>query len=71
MCDTCNCRDRAEKEAGVPQIEVTPEMVEAGFKVLSASGIADDYLEADKLLVGEIFEAMSLVSVSRLQTRQE
>ena len=41
-----------------PEIEVTPEMIEAGFKVLSASGIADDYLEADKLWVADIFRAM-------------
>ena len=36
-------------------IEVTPEMIEAGFDVLKASGITDEYLEADKLLVAEIF----------------
>lgn len=39
-------------------IEVTSEMVEAGFKVLSGSGIADEYMDADKLLVAEIFLAM-------------
>jgi hypothetical protein len=33
-------------------------MIEAGYEVLRASGIADDYLEADKLLVAEIFRAM-------------
>jgi hypothetical protein len=41
------------------EIEVTSEMVEAGFKVLCDSGIADEYLEADKWLVAEIFRAMS------------
>ena len=46
-----------------PEIEVTPAMVEAGFEVLKASGIVDEYLEADKLLVVEIFRAM--VSRSR------
>lgn len=40
------------------KIEITPEMIEAGFKVLSASGLADDYLEADKQLVADIFRAM-------------
>jgi hypothetical protein len=44
-----------EDAAGV---EVTPEMLEAGFAVLRASGIADEYLDADKLLVQSIFEAM-------------
>lgn len=39
-------------------ILVTPEMVEAGFRVLASSGIADEYLGADRLLVEEIFRAM-------------
>ena len=33
-------------------------MIEAGFKVLEDSGITDDLLEADKLLVEKIFLAM-------------
>ncbi len=37
---------------------VTEEMVEAGFRVLSASYIADEYLGADRLLVAEIYLAM-------------
>jgi len=37
-------------------------MIRAGFEALCKSGIADDYLEADKLLVVEIFEAMNLAS---------
>lgn len=40
------------------KIEITPEMVEAGFRVLCNSGIADEYLEADKGTVVEIFLAM-------------
>ena len=48
--------------SNIPQnnlaVEVTPEMEEAGFRVLSDSGISDVYLEADKLLVSEIFLAM-------------
>jgi hypothetical protein len=39
-------------------IEVTPEMIEAGFEVIRKSGIADDYGGADKLLVAEIYQAM-------------
>jgi hypothetical protein len=38
--------------------EITEEMIEAGFKVISTSGIADEYGGADKLLVAEIFQAM-------------
>jgi hypothetical protein len=41
------------------ELEITPEMIEAGFQILSTSGIADDYQEADKLLVKEIFRAMA------------
>lgn len=41
-----------------PAREITPQMEDAGFAVLCRSGIADDYMEADKLLVVEIFEAM-------------
>lgn len=40
---------------------VTKEMIEAGFAVLKASGIADDYLGADKLLVVEIYLAMQKI----------
>ena len=40
------------------EVEVTPEMEEAGFRVLSASGIADGYSGADRLLVAEIYRAM-------------
>jgi hypothetical protein len=40
------------------KIEITPEMIEAGFKVFCSSGIADEYLKADKVVVAEIFEAM-------------
>jgi hypothetical protein len=42
----------------IPPIEITDEMVEAGFRVLYNSGIADEYLEADKSLVVGIFAAM-------------
>lgn len=41
------------------KIEVTPEMVEAGFRVLKTSCIADDYLDADKLTLVEIYRAMA------------
>jgi hypothetical protein len=50
---------RSNKEAEkATKIEITPEMVEAGFRVLCNSGIADEYLEADKGTVVEIFLAM-------------
>ena len=45
---------------GAPEdeIEITPEMIEAGFRVLCNSGIAESYLRADKTLVAEIFRVM-------------
>jgi hypothetical protein len=56
------CKDESRQAGsskdGVTQVEVTPEMIEAGFSVLESSGIADDYLAADRLLVAEMFEAM-------------
>jgi hypothetical protein len=46
--------------AGAPaiEIEITPEIIKAGFQVLCNSGIADSYLRADRTLVAEIFLAM-------------
>ena len=52
------------------EIEVTPEMIEAGFKVLAASGIADDFLGADRLMVAEIFRSMWPLSPDRKKTEQ-
>ncbi len=40
------------------EIEITPRMIEAGFEVLRNSGIADEYLKVDRLLVEQIFRAM-------------
>jgi hypothetical protein len=40
------------------EIEVTPEMTAAGYWVLCNSGIGDEYLKADKVLVAEIFATM-------------
>ena len=39
-------------------IAVTPEMVEAGYRVLEAAHITDDLLEAERLTVAEIYRAM-------------
>jgi len=47
-----------DRQAG---IEVTDAMLESGFRLLVASGIADDYLEADKLLLADIYRAMQEV----------
>jgi hypothetical protein len=38
--------------------EITPEMIQAGWQMLAASGISDDPLEADKLWVERIHRAM-------------
>lgn len=47
------------------EIEVTPAMIDAGFRVLAASGITDDPLEADRLLVSEIYRAMFAASAPK------
>lgn len=44
-----------------PTVVVTPEMEEAGFRVFSESGIGDGCLEADKLVLAEIYRAMFAV----------
>ena len=41
------------------EVEVTPEMIEAGFAVLVSSAITDDPLEADRLVVADIYRAMA------------
>jgi hypothetical protein len=40
------------------KIEITPEMLEAGYQALRVSGLTDDLLEADRLVVVEIYRAM-------------
>jgi hypothetical protein len=47
------------------EIEITPEMIEAGYRVLYNSGIADGYLRADKVLVAEIFATMFALRPAR------
>jgi hypothetical protein len=48
----------ARREYSAPEIEITPAMIQAGWEVLAASGISNDPLEADRLVVEEIFLAM-------------
>lgn len=45
-------------ESNDDEIEVTEEMIEAGFAVLKGSGIADEYSKADRYMVAAIFRAM-------------
>ena len=47
-------------------IEVTPAMIEAGFRALRNSGITDDLLEADKCTVAEVHRAMFLLRGNQL-----
>lgn len=48
------------------EIEVTPEMIEAGLNVLWESGALETPMKgADQIVVKEIFVAMSLVSRER------
>ncbi len=44
--------------AGAPEIVMTPQMIECGFRELVWSGITDEPMEADKLLVARIYRAM-------------
>ena len=48
------------RQAGA-EIEVTPQMIEAGLCILARSGAVDELMEADTLLVTEIYQSMSLV----------
>ena len=41
-------------------VTITPEMIEVGYRVLEDSAITDELLEADRLLVEQIFRAMYL-----------
>ena len=50
---------------------VSPEMLDAGFRVLSTSGIADEYLEADRLLLADIYRAMFAVALSSMNHRRD
>ena len=70
MCDATDSAAATvhAPDAGAPgkcEIEVTPEMIEAGFKVLKEAGLTDDLLEADRLTVSEIYRAMNLSLIAR------
>jgi hypothetical protein len=58
--------DRPARSSDV--IEVTPAMIEAGYRILVASGITDDPLEADKLLVRENIRCHVSLSASENAT---
>jgi hypothetical protein len=45
-------------EGEATEIEITLAMIQAGFLALCNSGIADEILEADRVLVAQIFQAM-------------
>ena len=47
----CESPDRPDE---LDEVKITPQMEEAGFAVLYSSGIADDYLEADRQIVQRI-----------------
>jgi hypothetical protein len=51
------------------KISVTKEMVAAGFRVLSESGISESYLGADRLTVAEIYRAMYALRPRRASRR--
>jgi hypothetical protein len=41
------------------EIEITPEMIEAGLRVLWDSGAIENPMDADRVLIRKIFAAMS------------
>ena len=58
MCETGR-RNEAE------EIVITPEMIEAGVSVLWNSGAVENPLDADRILIREIFVAMYVLELSR------
>jgi hypothetical protein len=50
--------DTAEENAGVPQIEVTPEMIEAGLKAMFPAEV-QAYID-ERELVARIYRCMEL-----------
>lgn len=59
-----------EKQAENPEIEVTPEMIEAGVSLLwNGSVLGENPLESDRLLVGEIFREMTRLSLDSEEKR--
>jgi hypothetical protein len=57
--------DSVEAGAPVNEIEITPEMIEAGVCVLWDSGAHEPMEGVDQLLIEKSFVAMSRVAVSR------
>lgn len=51
--------------------KVSEEMLDAGFAVLSRSGIASDYSEADRVLLEYIYRAMQAAQASGQKPRSE
>jgi hypothetical protein len=53
-------------KAGAPEIEVTPDMIEAGVRVLWESGVVETPIDGvDQMVIQRIFVAMSLASKER------
>jgi hypothetical protein len=54
------------QNAGAPKIDPTPEMIEAGTRVLWDSGVVETPIDGvDQLVIQKIFVAMSLASRER------
>ncbi len=59
--------DKSDPEA---EIEVTPEMIEAGLRVLRESGAVENPIEGvDGMLIEEIYRTMVMVSGRRVLSR--
>ena len=46
------------ESGGAPETEITPAMIEIGFLVYLKSGITDDPMEVDKIVLVEIHKAI-------------
>jgi len=49
-------------------IEVTPQMIEAGYAALATACVVDDLSEADKLVVVRIYRAMRQCELSPVRS---
>jgi hypothetical protein len=49
-------------ENSTDEIDITPAMVAAGFRVLANSGLVDECLEADTLFLEKIYREMYAAS---------
>jgi hypothetical protein len=57
--------DQSEKRQAGAEVEITPEMIEAGASTLWGSGTVEVPLDSDRLVVEQIFSSMMCASRRR------